>query len=195
MPYSVDLQAFGGKKPYSWSGSLPTGLALGRSGLANVISGTPLGVGDRQVTLAVEDNGPTPATVTRTFVLGVDRAVATLVVTAPAAAQVGSPIPVAVSVIAEGNGAPSGGITVGTGDGAICTLAAPGGSCMITFVTAGSGSITATYAGDANFDGGAPNTTVVTVGTAPSPPAAAPEAAATLPGRQGQRGQGQDQAA
>ena len=163
VSYSAALEAFGGNKPYTWRGSLPGDLAVGRHAGAYVVSGTPLEVGDHLVTLEVEDNAKVPTTITRRFLLGVDRARTTLEVTAPAAVRVGEPVEVSVAVEPEGKGTPSGGIAVEAGAGAVCALAAPEADCVLTFTTAGSRTITATYAGDGNFEGGASTHTVALV--------------------------------
>jgi hypothetical protein len=153
VPYSVDLEAFGGKKPYSWRGSLPPGLTLGKRANRGVISGVPLAVGDYEVPLRVDSGGPTSAAVTRSFILAIGRARTTVKVAAPAAVQVGERVSVSVSVLPEGAGTPSGSVDVGEEGGESCPAAAPAGSCTLAFTKAGPGTIGATYEGDDRFEG------------------------------------------
>jgi hypothetical protein len=57
-----------------------------------------------------------------------------------------------VSVNAPGSGTPTGSVTVG--DGTIsCTGTVAAGQCSVTFTSAGAKSLTATYAGDSDFNG------------------------------------------
>lgn len=59
-----------------------------------------------------------------------------------------------VTVNAPGGGIPTGNVTVS--DGAIsCTGTVAAGQCLLTFTSAGAKSLTATYAGDSNFNGSA----------------------------------------
>ena len=57
-----------------------------------------------------------------------------------------------VSVDAPGAGTPTGNVTVSDGTSS-CTASVAAGQCSIAFPTAGAKSLTATYAGDANFNG------------------------------------------
>ncbi len=59
-----------------------------------------------------------------------------------------------VSVTSPGAGTPGGTITVSDG-AATCTITLPTASCSLTSTTAGAKTITATYNGDANFNGSA----------------------------------------
>jgi hypothetical protein len=152
VSYSAELRAFGGKKPYSWSGTLPGGLALEPQGHRAVISGLPLELGKHEVTVRVDDDGSGSPGVTRRFVLDVRRAPTRLEVEAPALAQVGVPVPVPVRVVPEGAGAPSGTIHVKGDDGEECSVPAPAGTCLLEFVEAGRRKIKATYEGDGYFE-------------------------------------------
>jgi|GEM_PF-1187038 len=60
-----------------------------------------------------------------------------------------------VNVASPGAGTPTGNvvISVNDGSGATCTASVAAGSCQITFNTVGSKTITATYSGDANYNG------------------------------------------
>jgi Bacterial Ig-like domain (group 3) len=72
-----------------------------------------------------------------------------------------------VSVNAPGAGTPTGNVTVSDGTGS-CTGTVAAGQCTITFTSAGSKSLTATYGGDSNFNASAASSppTVHTVNTA-----------------------------
>ena len=72
----------------------------------------------------------------------------------PDPSAVGGAVPVnyAVAVTAPGAGTPTGNVTVSDGtDSCIGTVAA--GTCNLTFTSAGTKTLTATYAGDSNFNG------------------------------------------
>ena len=56
-----------------------------------------------------------------------------------------------VTVSAPGAGTPTGDVTVNDGAGASCTAAVAAGSCSLASATAGLKTLTAAYAGDANF--------------------------------------------
>jgi len=60
-----------------------------------------------------------------------------------------------VAVAAPGAGTPAGNvvITVNDGSGATCSASVAAGGCQITFNSVGAKTITATYAGDANYNG------------------------------------------
>jgi hypothetical protein len=79
---------------------------------------------------------------------------ATITADTPDPSVVGQPVPVtfSVTVNAPGSGTPTGNVTVSDGtDSCIGTVAA--GTCNLTFTSAGAKSVTATYAGDGNFNG------------------------------------------
>jgi LPXTG-site transpeptidase (sortase) family protein len=67
-----------------------------------------------------------------------------------------------VSVTAPGAGTPSGNVTISDGVNS-CTGTVAAGTCSITFTSSGSKSLTATYAGDVNFNGGSSVSAVHTV--------------------------------
>lgn len=73
----------------------------------------------------------------------------------PGPITVGSATAVSVTVAGSGGGTPTGSVTVSDGTGSTCpiTLAGGTGSCDLTPATAGTKSVTAQYAGDANFLG------------------------------------------
>ena len=75
-----------------------------------------------------------------------------------------------VTVSAPGAGTPSGNVTVSDG-AASCNATVAQGSCSLTSATAGIKTITATYAGDTNFNGSL-GTAAHQVNAPPTPPAA-----------------------
>ena len=85
----------------------------------------------------------------------VNRANTTATITSdlPDPSVVGQSVPVnySVSVDAPGGGTPTGNVTVSDGTDS-CTASVAAGTCNITFSSAGSKSLTATYGGDTNFN-------------------------------------------
>jgi hypothetical protein len=74
----------------------------------------------------------------------------------PDPSVVGQPVAVAYSVtaVSPGTGTATGNVTVGDGVDS-CTASAVAGTCNITFTSPGAKALTATFAGDANFNGSA----------------------------------------
>ena len=70
-----------------------------------------------------------------------------------------------VGVVAPGIGTPSGNVTITDGT-ASCTGTVAAGQCAITFATAGARSLTATYAGDTDYNGSTSTVFAHTVGLA-----------------------------
>jgi hypothetical protein len=64
-------------------------------------------------------------------------------------------VPVTVAAVSPATGTPTGTVNVSDGDGNSCTITLSGGagSCNLTSTSAGAKTITATYGGDANFNG------------------------------------------
>jgi large repetitive protein len=89
----------------------------------------------------------------------VNRAATTTAVTAdlpdPSVTGETVTVSVAVAVTTPGTGVPTGSVTVSGGTGVTCTVSLAGGtgSCGLVFPTAGTKTITAAYAGDANYAG------------------------------------------
>jgi hypothetical protein len=94
---------------------------------------------------------------------------------------VGQPVSVTFTVTPQAGVTlvPSGAVTIKASSGQTCLGAAPSGSCSLTFATAGTRTITATYPGDANFTASAsarvsevikksPSTTTVATSLTPS---------------------------
>jgi Ca2+-binding RTX toxin-like protein len=70
----------------------------------------------------------------------------------PDPSVVGQAVTVQYTVTSSGSGTPTGNVTVS--DGTVsCTGTVAAGQCSITFTSAGAKSLTATYAGDSNFNG------------------------------------------
>ena len=98
-------------------------------------------------------NGNTSATAGHT----VNKANTTTAITSdtPDPSVVGESVTVnySVTVSAPGSGTPTGNVTVSDGTDS-CTGTVAAGTCSITFISTGAKSLTATYAGDSNFNGG-----------------------------------------
>jgi hypothetical protein len=73
----------------------------------------------------------------------------------PDPSMVGQSVTVVYSVTVNGPGAgtPTGNVTVSGGPGVTCTATVAAGQCNVTFTSTGAKTLTATYAGDANFNG------------------------------------------
>jgi uncharacterized repeat protein (TIGR02543 family) len=93
----------------------------------------------------------------------VDRADTTTSISAhlPEPSTVGHPVEITfrVEVEAPGSGAPSEDVTVSDGDGNTCTARATAGSCTLTPTEPGVKTLTAVYAGEANFNASRGTTT------------------------------------
>jgi hypothetical protein len=88
--------------------------------------------------------------------LTVSRATTTTTITSilPNPAKPNSPVMISVSVTGSTSVAsPTGTATVKASTGESCSAAVGAGGCSLTFVTAGTRTITASYSGDANFSG------------------------------------------
>jgi Bacterial Ig-like domain (group 3) len=71
----------------------------------------------------------------------------------PATSVTGQPVTVRFTVapVSPGKGTPTGNVTVSDGAGGACSATVATGSCVITFATAGSKTLTGSYGGDTNF--------------------------------------------
>src|SRR5205085_1437647 len=115
------------------------------------VAGSPYAI--TQGTLTVDSNyvvSFAPGTLTIT------KADTTTAITsdAPDASVAGQSVTVnfSVAVTAPGGGTPTGNVTVSDGTTS-CTGTVGAGTCSLTFTTAGAHPLTATYAGDSNFNG------------------------------------------
>jgi len=90
-----------------------------------------------------------------TGTLTVNQAASTTLITANTPNPSAPGQAVVVSFQVTGNGTPTGTVTVSASSGEACagTLSAGTGSCSLTFITVGSRTLTASYAGDVNFAG------------------------------------------
>ncbi len=92
----------------------------------------------------------------------VNAASTTLSVTGPARVGINTPATytIGLGVVAPGGGTPTGTVTLS--DGSInCTIVLPASSCNLTFASFGSRTITAIYAGNANYIGSSSSATTV----------------------------------
>jgi uncharacterized delta-60 repeat protein len=135
-------------KFYLTGGSLPSGLTLDAT--SGLLSGTPTMAGNYDFTVSA-CNWVAPCATD-----GVKPTIAkgdtTTAITAhtPDPSEVGQAVTVEFNVTSAA-GTPTGNVTVSDGT-ATCNAAATAGSCSLTFATAGTKSLTATFAGDSNFN-------------------------------------------
>jgi hypothetical protein len=141
-------------------GALPSGVALTPAG---VLSGTPTATGSFNFTVTATDSNGCLGT--RAYTLVINKGTATVTITSdnPDPSALGQAVAVAFTVTGSGAN-PTGNVTVSapntTGN---CTATVVAGTCNLTFTTAGSKTITATYAGDPNYNSGASDTELHTV--------------------------------
>ena len=187
--------------PASGSGGPPTGTVMVSDTAGATCSGalsagsmsctlTPKTAGERTWTAAYAGDGSYAASSddeTHT----VQQAATTTSITAdtPDPSLPGQTVTVGVTVapVSPGGGIPGGGVTVDDGAGATCaiTLAAGSGSCDLVLALAGDRTLTATFAGDADYSGSSDTEAhhVDAVGIAASyaaTPGSAPETGGTL---------------
>ncbi len=115
-----------------------------------------LTVGSHSITAVYSGNANYNGSTSATLTQGVNKANTTTSITsdAPDPSVVGQAVVVnyAVAVTAPGAGTPTGNVTVS--DGSVsCVGTVAAGTCSLTPTTAGAKTLTATYAGDANFNG------------------------------------------
>lgn len=127
------------------------GIALangdGTCTLANAVAGS------KTVTATFSSDAPTLfASSANTTAHVVNKAATRLTVTTPGLTRPGDSFTASVDfgIIAPGSGTTTGDITVGDGVDS-CTIAPPATQCALTLMTSGARTVTANYAGDANF--------------------------------------------
>jgi hypothetical protein len=132
-------------------------IAPGGGTCSESVTFTPATVGNSTGTLTfTDDSGGTSGTTQQVALTGTaTKATSSTAINAiaPSPGFVGQPITVTFTVTPQAGVtlAPSGAVTVKASSGQTCLGAAPSGSCSLTFTTAATRAITATYAGDANF--------------------------------------------
>ncbi len=136
-------------------GTTAVGALLNTTG---VISATESGPGaTAQATLTV-NKANTTTTISN----------ATTLASTPTVVGESYPVSVLVAAVAPGAGVPGGTVNVsdGTGGSCVITLSGGAGTCNLTSTSAGPKTISATYVGDANFNGSGPATASHTVNKA-----------------------------
>ena len=132
------------------------------SGSTAALTTTTLAVGAHSIIATYNADTNFTASISGSVAQMVSQANTTTTITNAAALNttpsvVGQAVTINISVapVFPGSGTPSGSVTVndGAGDNCVATLAAGTGSCSITFPTAGSKTLSATYGGDTNFTG------------------------------------------
>jgi len=173
------------------AGGTPTGQVTFKDGAATLGTGTlvagvatfstsALAVGTHPITAVYGGDATFTGSTSNQVDQVVNKANTTTTITSdlPDPSVVGQPVPVNFTVVANapGGGTPSGNVTVSDGT-ASCVGTVAAGTCTLTPTTAGAKTLTATYAGDANFNGSAgttphqvnPAATTTTVTSSPNP--------------------------
>ncbi|MDH5550503.1 MAG: Ig-like domain-containing protein, partial [Gemmatimonadota bacterium] len=148
--YTAQLAAQGGSAAYEWSlssGTLPDGLQLSASG---AITGIPTAAGTEAFTVLVA-SGEETATASLAITIDLANTTTTITTDDPDPSAVGEDVLVTYTVTSTG-GTPTGDVTVSDGVDS-CTGTVAGGSCTLALTTAGSRTLTASYAGDGSFAG------------------------------------------
>ncbi|MBK9940225.1 MAG: Ig-like domain repeat protein [Kouleothrix sp.] len=165
LPSGLTATAIGGS---GWSCTLATltctradALAAGSSYpditlTVNVAANAPASVTNSATvaisgdTNAADDSANDPTTINPTAKINTTTAITS---DTPDPSTVGQVVTVQYSVVpASGSGTPTGNVTVSDGVNS-CTATVAAGQCAITLSTAGSRTLTATYAGDASYNG------------------------------------------
>ena len=151
----------------SGSGGTPTGTVTFKDGGATLGSGTLSGGaatfstsilsgGSHSITAEYGGDAIFQASVSAPLTQSVSLATTTTLIIsdAPDPSAVGQAVPVSytVTAVAPGGGTPTGNVTVSDGVSS-CTGTVAAGSCSVVLTTAGARTLTATYAGDGNFNG------------------------------------------
>lgn len=175
QPYTVNVTVSG--QATSPGGTIAVSDGSASCGPVNLVAGTPPNssancqltsttAGAKTLTATYTPSSTAFAASTDTEAHQVNAASTTLSVTGPARVRINNPATytIALGVTSPGGGAPTGTVTVSEGSNS-CTITLPQASCSLTFASLGSRSITATYAGNANYNGasssGAGNATTV----------------------------------
>jgi hypothetical protein len=152
--YSQTNAASGGTSPYTYSvsaGSLPAGVSLNAS--TGLVSGTPTVGGNFNYTIAVSDSSPAPVlTASQTLSGTINGGTTTTVNSSADPSALNFPVTFTASVAGSG-GTPTGTVTFTDGTTTLGTGALASGTATFTTstLTMGTHSISASYAGDANF--------------------------------------------
>jgi hypothetical protein len=135
----------------SVGGTLVGGGAVNAVAGVAVFSGLSINQSGSGFTLTAHASGLTNA-VSDPFDVGKSATTTTLDGDTPSTSVTGQTVTTTYSVTpTTGGGTPTGTVTVSDGAGTSCSATAAAGSCTLTFLTAGTRTLTASYAGDANF--------------------------------------------
>jgi Big-like domain-containing protein len=134
----------------SVGGSLVGGNAVIPIGGVATFSGLSINQSGSGFTLTAHASGLSDA-VSDPFDIGKSATTTSLGGDTPDPSVTGQIVTATYSVVATGGGTPTGTVTVSDGVGTSCSGSVAAGSCTLTFPTAGARTLTASYAGDANF--------------------------------------------
>src|SRR4029077_18949802 len=116
---------------------------------------TTLAVGGHSLTATYNADANFTGSTSSSLAQTVNQASTTTTITAhaPSPSVVGQAVSITFTVTANspGSGTPTGNVTVSDGLGDSCTATVAAGTCSITFPAAGTKTLSAVYAGDANF--------------------------------------------
>ena len=168
VSYSQTITAANGSLPYTYtvtSGTLPAGLSLSSGGS---LSGTPATAGTGNLTITATDANSITGNQTYTFTVNKASSVTTIA-TPSSPSTFGISVTFTATVTGTG-GTPTGTLTFTDGGVSMGTAALIGGTASFTTTAtalpAGTDTITAVYAGDANFLTGTSSPVVQTVAQA-----------------------------
>ncbi len=137
-------------------GATPLGIATLDGTAHAVFSTAALAAGSHEITAVYGGDTSFVTSTSAPLTQSVVQAATTTTITgdAPDPSVTGQAVTVTYTIIpvAPGSGTPTGDVTVSDGTNT-CTGTVAAGGCSITFAIPGTGTLTATYAGDANFTG------------------------------------------
>lgn len=183
QPVTLTATVSGGAAPTGTVGFAADGAGIAGCGAVTLVSGqaqclvSDLAPGARSLNAAYSGDATNPGSMGAALHT-VAKAAITLAITAPApnsSAVALSPVTVTVSLaaVAPGAGSPAGTVAVSWGSDT-CTITLSYASCVLTPTSLGTGALSASYAGDANFAAAPTDFVMLTVTPIPQSIAIAP---------------------
>lgn len=164
-------------------GGVPVGSGAVVSGSVTLpVSG--LSAGAHTLTARYSGDGVHVAAVSPALIVTTGKAAVTVTANAPAVAYAGLPMTMTARVQSQAAGVPTGTVTFSENGTAFATASLSGGAASGVYLnpTAGTHTVVAGYAGDANFSGALSSPVVVTVGAVPDFAMTAPVSSQTVKG-------------